>query len=149
MIDILLSHVDVSLLGRSLRAERQGRRRSIPTPPRRSPTPWPSTYLDYQRKDKIATMDRVDKFLLGRVAELREQVSKSDQAVEDYRRSHGLYKSAGTSGVTAQQLTELNTQLIAAQTAKAEAESRLQEAQEMPARAASAARACPRCCARR
>src|SRR5882672_2650967 len=75
-------------------------------------------------------MDRVDKLLMGRVAELREQVSKSDQAVEDYRRSHDLYKSAG-SGVTAQQLSELNTQLMAAQTAKAEAESRLNEAQEM------------------
>ena len=87
-------------------------------------------YLDYQRRDKIKSMDRVDKFLLGRIAELREQVTKSDQAVEDYRRSHDLYKSAG-SGVTAQQLNELNTQLTAAQTAKAEAESRLNEAQEL------------------
>ena len=87
-------------------------------------------YLDYQRRDKIESMDRVDKFLLGRIAELRQQVAKSDQAVEDYRRSHDLYKSAG-SGVTAQQLNELNTQLTAAQTAKAEAESRLNEAQEM------------------
>ena len=87
-------------------------------------------YLDYQRRDKIESIDRVDKFLLSRVAELREQVSKSDQAVEDYRRSHDLYKSAG-SGVTAQQLNELNTQLTAAQTAKAEAESKLNEAQEL------------------
>src|SRR5947209_8099380 len=36
-----------------------------------------------------------------------------------------------TGSVTAQQLTELSTQLVAAQTAKAEAESRLNEAQEM------------------
>ena len=50
--------------------------------------------------------------------------------MEDYRRSHDLYKSAST-GVTAQQLSELNTQLLAAQTAKAEADSRLQEAQEV------------------
>ncbi len=85
---------------------------------------------DQMVDDKIESMDRVDKFLLGRVAELREQVSKADQAVEDYRRNHDLYKSAG-SGVTAQQLNELNTQLTAAQTAKAEAESRLNEAQEM------------------
>ena len=87
-------------------------------------------YLDYQRRDKIESMDRVDKFLLGRITELRQQVAKSDQAVEDYRRSHDLYKSAG-SGVTAQQLNELNTQLTAAQTGKAEAESRLNEAQEL------------------
>jgi capsular exopolysaccharide synthesis family protein len=88
-----------------------------------------STYLDYERRDKVATVDRVDKFLMGRVAELREQVRKSDQAVQDYRRKHDLYKSSvGNSSVTAQQLSELNTQLIAAQTAKAEAESRLAEA---------------------
>jgi capsular exopolysaccharide synthesis family protein len=77
-------------------------------------------------------MDRVDKFLMGRVTELREAVRKSDQAVEDYRRTHDLYKSAGSGGgVTSQQLTELNTQLLAAQTAKAEADSRLREAQEL------------------
>ena len=91
-------------------------------------------YLDYQRHDKIEQMDRVDKFLLGRINELREQVRKSDQAVEDYRRKYDLYKSSGISGsggVTTQQLTELNSQLLAAQTAKAEADSRLREAQEM------------------
>ena len=54
-------------------------------------------YLDYQRRDKIESMDRVDKFLMGRVAELREAVRKSDQAVEDYRRKYDLYKSAGSS----------------------------------------------------
>ncbi len=131
MIDTLLSRVDVSTLGRShilsVKAESQN-----PATAAAIANTLAERYLDYQRLDKIESMDRVDKFLLGRVAELREQVSKSDQAVEDYRRSHDLYKSAGSGGgVTAQQLTELNTQLMAAQTAKAEADSRLNEAQEM------------------
>jgi capsular exopolysaccharide synthesis family protein len=131
MIDTLLSRVDVSTLGRSyvlsIKAESQN-----PATAAAIANALAERYLDYQRRDKIESIDRVDKFLLGRVAELREQVSKSDQAVEDYRRSHDLYKSAGSGGgVTAQQLTELNTQLMAAQTAKAEAESRLNEAQEM------------------
>ena len=129
MIDALLSRVDVSTLGRShvlsVKAESQN-----PATAAAIANALAERYLDYQRRDKIESMDRVDKFLLGRVAELREQVTKSDQAVEDYRRSHDLYKSAG-SGVTAQQLNELNTQLTAAQTAKAEAELRLNEAQEM------------------
>jgi succinoglycan biosynthesis transport protein ExoP len=129
MIDVLLSRVDVSTLGRShvlsVKAEAQN-----PATAAAIANTLAERYLDYQRRDKIESMDRVDKFLLGRVTELREQVAKSDQAVEDYRRSHDLYKSAG-SGVTAQQLSELNTQLLAAQTAKAEAESRLNEAQEM------------------
>ena len=129
MIDTLLSHVDVSTLGRSYVLSIKVESLNPATAAAIANT-LAERYLDYQRRDKIESIDRVDKFLLGRIAELREQVSKSDQAVEDYRRSHDLYKSAG-SGVTAQQLNELNTQLTAAQTAKAEAESRLNEAQQM------------------
>jgi polysaccharide biosynthesis transport protein len=129
MIDLLLTRVDVSTLGRShvlsVKAESQN-----PTTAAAIANTLAERYLEYQRRDKVESMDRVDKFLLGRISELREQVAKSDQAVEDYRRSHGLYKSGG-SGVTAQQLSELNSQLLAAQTAKAEAESRLKEAQEL------------------
>jgi capsular exopolysaccharide synthesis family protein len=129
LIDILLSHIDVSLLGRSyvlsIKADSQD-----PNMAAAIANTLAKTYLDYQRAEKIATMDKVDKFLLNRINELREQVRKSDQAVEDYRRSHGLYKSS-SSNVTAQQLTELNSQLIAAQTAKAEADSRLNEAQSL------------------
>lgn len=128
MVDIFLSMVDVSLLGRSHVLSVKADALDANTASAMANT-LAETYLDFQRKDKVATMDRVDKFLMGRVAELRAQVKKSDQAVEDYRRAHGLYKGSGTNGnVTAQQLTELNTQLIAAQTAKVEAESRLQEA---------------------
>lgn len=128
-IDILLAHVDVSTLGRShvlsIKAEAQQ-----PSTAASVANAMAERYLEYQRGEKIASMDRVDKFLLGRIAELRGQVRKSDQAVEDYRRSNDLYKSGG-GGVTAQQLSELNSQLLAAQTAKAEAESKLHEAQEM------------------
>ncbi len=134
MIDLLLSRVDVSTLGRShvlsIKADAQN-----PTTAAALANALAERYLDYQRRDKIESMDRVEKFLLGRITELREQVAKSDQAVQDYRRSHDLYKSAGNGvngmGVTAQQLSELNTQLLAAQTAKADADSRLAEAQEV------------------
>src|SRR6185312_15942617 len=129
MVDVFLGMVDVSLLGRSHVLSVKADALDANTASAMANT-LAETYLDFQRKDKVATMDRVDKFLMGRVAELRAQVKKSDQAVEDYRRAHGLYKGSGTNGnVTAQQLTELNTQLIAAQTAKVEAESRVQEAQ--------------------
>ena len=133
MIDILLGHVDVSTLGRSHVLTVKAELRDPVTAAAIANT-LAERYLDYQRHDKIEQMDRVDKFLLGRINELREQVRKSDQAVEDYRRKYDLYKSSGISGsggVTTQQLTELNSQLLAAQTAKAEADSRLREAQEM------------------
>ncbi|MPZ35055.1 MAG: polysaccharide biosynthesis tyrosine autokinase [Rhodospirillales bacterium] len=132
-IDSLLSHIDVSTLGRSHVLSIKVDSRN-PQTASAIANALAERYLDYQRRDKIESMDRVDKFLMGRVAELRDQVRKSDQAVEDYRRTHDLYKSAGVSGsggVTSQQLTELNTQLLAAQTAKAEADSRLKEAQEI------------------
>ena len=130
-IDSLLSHIDVSTLGRSHVLSVKAESRN-PQTASAVANALAERYLDYQRRDKIESMDRVDKFLMGRVTELREAVRKSDQAVEDYRRTHDLYKSAGSGGgVTSQQLTELNTQLLAAQTAKAEADSRLREAQEM------------------
>ena len=132
-IDSLLSHIDVSTLGRSHVLSVKADSRN-PQTASAIANALAERYLDYQRRDKIESMDRVDKFLMGRVAELRDQVRKSDQAVEDYRRKYDLYKSAGSTssgGVTTQQLTELNSQLLAAQTAKAEADSRLREAQEM------------------
>src|SRR5204862_8249533 len=131
LIDFFLSKVDVSLLGRSHVLSVKADALEPNTAAAMANT-LAETYLEFQRREKLNTMDRVDKFLMARVAELRAQVRKSDQAVEDYRRAHGLYKGSGTNGsVTAQQLTELSTQLVAAQTAKAEAESRLNEAQEM------------------
>ncbi len=129
-IDALLGHIDVSTLGRSHVLSVKAESRN-PQTASAIANALAERYLDYQRRDKIESMDRIDKFLMGRVAELREAVRKSDQAVEDYRRSHDLYKSNSSGGVTSQQLTELNTQLLAAQTAKAEADSRLREAQEM------------------
>jgi capsular exopolysaccharide synthesis family protein len=129
-IDALLGHIDVSTLGRSHVLSVKAESRN-PQTASAIANALAERYLEYQRRDKIDAMDRVDKFLMGRVAELREAVRKSDQAVEDYRRTNDLYKSSSSGGVTSQQLTELNTQLLAAQTAKAEADSRLKEAQEM------------------
>src|SRR5262249_12922623 len=85
-------------------------------------------YLRQQKQDKLTATDQAEKFLTNRIAELRAAVEKSEQAAEEYRRKNNLYKGA-TTGVTSQQLTELNTQLIMAQTTAAEANSRLREAQ--------------------
>ncbi|HET6317195.1 MAG TPA: polysaccharide biosynthesis tyrosine autokinase, partial [Chloroflexota bacterium] len=126
LIDRVLASVDVATLGRShvlsVKAEAQdgGLAAAIANS-------FAEKYLAFQRDEKVRTMERVDAFLMQRVADLRDEVNKSDQAVEDYRRTHGLYKS-GSGSLTKQQLSELNSQLLAAQTAKAEAEARLAEA---------------------
>ena len=111
-------------------AERQGGSRRIPPPPPPSPTPWPSDISTISAATRSSRWTGSTSSCSAGSPSCASRSRKSDQAVEDYRRSHDLYKSAG-SGVTAQQLNELNTQLTAAQTAKAEAESRLNEAQEM------------------
>lgn len=127
--EVLLSKLDVSTLGRShvLSVQAQS------VDPQMAATianTIAASYLAHQRLDKIEATEEVEKFLAERIAELREQVEKSDLAVEQYRRENKIYQAANT-GVTTQQLTELNTQLIVAQTAKAEADARLSEAQAL------------------
>jgi capsular exopolysaccharide synthesis family protein len=129
LVDILLSRVDVAMLGRShvlsVKAEAPDGATAAAIA-----NSFADRYLANQRQDKIDTMQRVDKFLLERIDELREQVRLSDQAVQDYRRRYGIYKS-GTGSVATQQLSELNSQLLVAQAAKVEADSRLQEARRL------------------
>jgi capsular exopolysaccharide synthesis family protein len=126
LIDRVLASVDVATLGRShvlsVKAEAQDGELAAAIA-----NSFAEKYLAFQRAEKVRMMERVDAFLMQRVADLRDEVNKSDQAVEDYRRTHGLYKS-GSGSLTKQQLSELNSQLLAAQTAKAEAEARLAEA---------------------
>ena len=129
LIDLLVSRIDVATLGRShvlsIKAEAPDASTAAAIA-----NAFAEKYVDLQRRDKVSTMDRVDKFLMERIDELRDQVRKSDQAVEDYRKAHDLYKS-GTGSVTTQQLSELNMQLMAAQAGKVEAEMRLKEAQAL------------------
>jgi succinoglycan biosynthesis transport protein ExoP len=136
VVDTLLSRTSVSQLGRShvlgIKVKSSSPQRSAELG-----NAFAETYLSQQRDEKVQASDEADKFLTTRIEELRQQVAKSDQAVEDYRRKHGLFKGA-SAGITSQQLTELNTQLIAAQTAKAEADSRLLEAQTRGGKVADA-----------
>lgn len=129
VIDTLLAKLEVTTLGRShvLNVEA----RSIaPDTAAAIANGFGEAYLARQRSDKIEASEEVEKFLADRIASLREQTEKSDRAVEEYRRANNLFQGASAS-VTAQQMTELNTQLIVAQTAKAEADSRLGEAQAL------------------
>jgi len=87
-----------------------------------------TTYLSQQRSSKIKSSDRVMQYLKARIAELRQQVETSEQAAADYRRQNGLYEGMTNANVTTQQLTEINTQLVQAQTEKATADAQVNEA---------------------
>jgi polysaccharide biosynthesis transport protein len=129
IIDNLLTLVSATTLGRSHVVSVQAEAHD-PDKAAAIANAFAESYLMSQRGDKVAAADEVDKFLQTRIAELRQQVGKSEQAVEDYRRQNSLYQGTNT-GVTTQQLTELNTQLIVAQTGKAEADARLNEVDAM------------------
>ena len=129
VVDVLLSHLDVSTLGRSHVLSIQAKAQD-PEEAAAIANAFADVYLARQRHEKVEANDEAERFLTDRIAGLRQQVEKADQAVEDYRRQNGLYKGTNV-GVTTQQLTELNTQLIVAQTAKAEADARLGEAQSL------------------
>lgn len=130
MIDVFLNHVDVSTLGRShvLSVEVDS---VDPFKAAKIANVLAAAYLQQERQQKVATTNRVETYLTDRIKELRDQVEQSEQAVALYRRENGLYDTGKDMGLTSQQLGELNTQLITAQTAKAEADARLQEALQM------------------
>jgi polysaccharide biosynthesis transport protein len=88
------------------------------------------TYLADQLAGKFQATNRAQDYLDARVGELRQQVQQAEQAIEAYRARAGLVGTAvGT--VASQQLSLLNTQLVLAQTQKAEAEARLRQIQQL------------------
>lgn len=130
MVDVFLNHVDVSTLGRSHVLSIQVDSES-PYKAANIANALAAAYLQQQREQKVATTNRVESYLTDRIKELREQVEKSEQAVAAYRKENGLYNTGKDTGLTSQQLGELNTQLVMVQTAKAEADARLHEAMAM------------------
>lgn len=129
LVDNVLAHIEVTRMGRAQVLEIEAKA-SRPGLAARLANSWAEVYLDAQRNNKLATTHRVETYLDRRIAELRKQVADSEQAVEDYRRKYALYHGA-TASVTSQQLTELNSQLTVAQTAKAEADAKLDEAEAL------------------
>lgn len=85
-------------------------------------------YIQQQLIRKTEATEKANEWLQARIGELRQKVEESERAVESHRRRHGLYETRSDT-VVAQQLAELNRELIAAQNAKAEAESRLEQAE--------------------
>jgi capsular exopolysaccharide synthesis family protein len=79
---------------------------------------------------KFENTRRASDWLNGRVAELQGEVRAAESRVEDLRRKFGLVASnSGT--LSGQELSELNTQLVMARTARAEAQARLTQIQQL------------------
>lgn len=82
-------------------------------------------YLVDKLNSKYEATRRASGWLQDRIAELRQKALDSDLAVQKFRSSNGLV-AAGSVLVADQQLSELNSALIVAQSDTAKAEARLQ-----------------------
>ncbi|MGH6975050.1 MAG: GumC family protein [Stellaceae bacterium] len=127
VVDKLLSRVTVTVEGRShvLTIDAESVDSALAS---NIANAFATTYLSQQRLSKIKSSDRVMQYLKARIAQLRQQVETSEQAAADYRRQNGLYEGMTNANVTTQQLTEINTQLVQAQTEKATADAQVNEA---------------------
>lgn len=90
-----------------------------------------NTYLEQRLEAKFAEIQRTTGWLDQRIGDLRQQVQVAEAAVETFRRQSGLVESNAGETVTAQQVSELNTQLILARTARAEREARRDQVQRL------------------
>lgn len=97
-------------------------------------------YISDQLDAKYDATRKGAEWLAGKVAELRRNVVDSEKAVEAFRNKSGLL--SGTRGtLIEQQISDLNTQLIVARSARAELESRLAQIQRLARSPAGAAAA--------
>jgi capsular exopolysaccharide synthesis family protein len=87
-------------------------------------------YIVSQLDAKFEATDRANRWLAERIAELREKVDISERAVERFRQESGLIQGEGST-LAAQEISELNTQLVVERTKRVEAESRLYQAQRL------------------
>lgn len=83
-------------------------------------------YIDQWVTSTATSTQDVAIILEGRLDVLRDQVQKSQQAVEDYRRENGLISSEGVV-VSEQQIKDLNAQVTAAGVAAEAAKAYLEE----------------------
>ncbi len=81
-------------------------------------------YINWQRQAKLEQTKDATTWLNAQIEALRTKVSESEAAVERFRASSGLYAGSNNVTLNAQQLSELNSQLILAAAQKSEAEAR-------------------------
>jgi len=79
-------------------------------------------YLTFQQMAKQDQARSASKWLSGELDKLRDKVSESEGKVEAFRAKSNLFVGSGTTSLSNQQLTDLNSQVSAARAQKADAE---------------------------
>ena len=124
---VLLSHIDVTPLNKShvlsITADSEN-----PATAARIANAFADMYVEQQLVGKTEAAKSATGVLTQQIGELRQRVEESERAVEQYKQANGIYQSKST-GVSEQQLSELNSQLILAESSQAEVEARLRQAE--------------------
>lgn len=128
VVDVLLDHVNVTPLNRShvLAIDVQSQNSIMAS---RIANMFADVYVEQSMMGKTTATEKANAWLDKQIADMQAKVEADDRAVEEYRQQNGLYETK-TDTVVAQQIAELNTQLIGAQNAKAEAEAKLSQAEK-------------------
>src|SRR5262249_34515527 len=82
-------------------------------------------YVLDQLDARFDAAKRASGWLSDRLVELRQKLANSEEAVTKFRNEHGLTRSGATVALNDQQLSELNSKLIAARTDEAEKKARV------------------------
>ena len=88
-------------------------------------------YIGWQRTAKIEQTKDATAWLDDQIKALRKATAESEEAVEKFKASEGLYAGSNNVTLNAQQLSELNSQLILADAQKSEAEARARLIKQM------------------
>jgi uncharacterized protein involved in exopolysaccharide biosynthesis/Mrp family chromosome partitioning ATPase len=89
------------------------------------------SYIEWQRNEKLDQTKDATAWLRDQIEVLRKKVEESEAAAEQFRSSQGLYAGSNNVTLNAQQLSELNSQLILAKAQRSEAEARARLIQKM------------------
>jgi uncharacterized protein involved in exopolysaccharide biosynthesis/Mrp family chromosome partitioning ATPase len=87
--------------------------------------------LVFQREAKQETMRQASEWLAHEIEELRKRVSDAEARAEAFRGKSNLYIGSNNNTLSAQQLGELNSQVVAARAQRADAESKARLIREM------------------
>ena len=129
LIDGLLSRLLVSRVGRS-RVIQVAVLHSDPAKAATIANTVADLYIVEQLEAKFDATRRATEWLNERLAGLRAEVDRTERAVEAFRKNSGLVEGRGET-VASQQMSELNSQLIVARSARAEATARLRQVETL------------------
>lgn len=88
-------------------------------------------YIVDQLEAKFEATEKASAWLNDQLTELRIKVADSEKAVETYRSTHNLSRGVQGEGLLQGQLSEINSQLIIAKAARAEAGARLRQVENL------------------